>query len=159
VGWRRRCAASLSPVFLNILVAIDGSEHGAQALRTAAQLAREEHARLTVVTAVPPAPAFAALTAPGVAAVGDAAHLLGEAGARMVKQIEAVPDDVSVTSIVVAGQPAQVILERLREGRHDLLVMGTRGLGRVGSALLGSVAQQVLHQADVPVLVVRAPRA
>jgi nucleotide-binding universal stress UspA family protein len=142
-------------VFLNILVAIDGSEHGAAALRTAAQLAREEHARLTVLTAVPPAPAFAQLTAPGVTALGDAAHLLGEAGARMTKQIEAVPDDVSVTSIVVAGAPAQVILERLREGHHDLLVMGTRGLGRVGSALLGSVSQTVLHAAEVPVLVVR----
>jgi nucleotide-binding universal stress UspA family protein len=142
-------------VFLNILVAIDGSEHGAAALRTAAQLAREEHARLTVLTAVPPAPAFAQLTAPGVAALGDAAHLLGEAGARMTRQIEAVPDDVSVTSIVMAGAPAQVILERLREGHHDLLVMGTRGLGRVGSALLGSVSQTVLHAAEVPVLVVR----
>jgi nucleotide-binding universal stress UspA family protein len=143
-------------VFLNILVAIDGSEHGAAALRTAAQLAREEHARLTVVTAVPPAPAFAQLTAAGVAAMGDAAHLLGEAGARMVKQIDAVPDDVSVTSMVVPGQPAKVILERLREGRHDLLVMGTRGHGRVGSALLGSVSQAVLHAAEVPVMVVRA---
>jgi len=159
VRWRRRCAASLSAVFLNILVAIDGSEHGAAALRTAAQLAREEHARLTVVTAVPPAPAFSQLTAPGVAAVGDAAHLLGEAGARMVTQIAAVPDDVSVTSMVVPGQPAKVILERLREGRHDLLVMGTRGHGRVGSALLGSVSQAVLHEAEVPVLVVRGPRA
>ena len=38
VRWRRRCT-SLSRVFLNILVAIDGSEHGAAALRTAAQLA------------------------------------------------------------------------------------------------------------------------
>jgi nucleotide-binding universal stress UspA family protein len=156
VRWRPRCAARLSRVFLNILVAIDGSEHGAQALRTAAQLAREEHARLTVVTAVPPAPAFTTLSAPGVAAVGDAAHLLGAAGARMVKQIEAVPDDVSVTSMVIPGHPAKVILERLREGRHDLLVMGTRGHGRVGSALLGSVSQAVLHAADVPVMVVRA---
>src|SRR5262245_2179567 len=81
-------SSSLRRVFLNILVAIDGSEHGAAALRTAAQLAREENACLTVVTAVPPAPAFAQLTAPGVAALGDASHLLGEAGARMIKQIE-----------------------------------------------------------------------
>jgi nucleotide-binding universal stress UspA family protein len=144
-------------VFLDILVAIDGSEHGAAALRTAAQLAREEHARLTVVTAVPPAPAYTQLTAAGVAALGDAAHLLGEAGARMIRQIEAVPEDVSVTSLVVAGQPAKVILDRLRQGRHDLLVMGTRGHGRVGSALLGSVSQAVLRAAQVPVLVVRAP--
>jgi nucleotide-binding universal stress UspA family protein len=156
VRWQRRCAASLRRVFLNILVAIDGSENGAAALRTAAQLAREEHASLTVLTAVPPAPAFSQLTAPGVAALGDASHLLGEAGSRMIKQIEELPRDISVTSIVAPGQPAKVILERLREGRHDLLVMGTRGHGRVGSALLGSVSQAVLHQAEVPVMVVRA---
>jgi len=142
-------------VFLNILVAVDGSEHGAAALRTAAQLAGEEHARLTVLTAVPAIPASVQFTSAGVAALGDAAQLMGEVGARIRKQVDALPDDISVTSIVVAGQPANVILSRLREGRHDLLVMGTRGLGRVGSALLGSVSQAVLHKAQAPVLVVR----
>jgi nucleotide-binding universal stress UspA family protein len=146
-------------VFLEILVAIDGSEHGAAALRTAAQLAGEEHARLTVLTAVPPTPAYAQLTGAGAAVLSDASRLMGEAGVRMTKQVAELPDDLSVTSVVSAGPPATVILERLREGRHDLLVMGTRGLGRVGSALLGSVSQHVLHEAEVPVLVVRAPRA
>jgi nucleotide-binding universal stress UspA family protein len=144
-------------VFLNILVAVDGSEHGAAALRTASQLAREEHARLTVITAVPPAPAFAQITAAGAASLADVAELMGEAGKRIRKQVDELPQDLSVTSLVVDGHADQVILDRLREGRHDLLVMGTRGLGRVGSALLGSVSQAVLHAADVPVLVVRAP--
>jgi nucleotide-binding universal stress UspA family protein len=146
-------------VFLNILVAVDGSEHGAAALRTAAQLAGEEHARLTVITAVPPAPAVAQLSAAGAAALADVAELMGDAGKQIRAQVDALPDDVSVTSIVVAGHAHEAILERLREGNHDLLVMGTRGLGRVGSALLGSVSQAVLHEAEVPVLVVHAPRA
>ena len=112
---------------------------------------------MTVLTAVPAIPASARLSAGGVAAMGDAVALMGEVGARIRKQVDALPDDISVTSIVVAGHPAPVILGRLREGRHDLLVMGTRGLGRVGSALLGSVSQTVLHAAPVPVLVVREP--
>jgi nucleotide-binding universal stress UspA family protein len=145
-------------VFLNILVAIDGSDHGAAALRTAAQLAGEEHARLTILTAVPAVPASARLGAASTAAQVDAVALMGEVGARIRKQVDALPDDVSVTSIVAAGHPADVILTTLRDGRHDLLVMGTRGLGRVGSALLGSVSQTVLHKARVPVLVVREPR-
>jgi len=145
-------------VFLDILVAVDGSEHAAQALRTAAQLAQEEHSRLTVITAVPPAPALAQMSAAGVA-LTEVADLLGEAGKRIWAQVDELPPDISVQSIVIEGQPAQVILDRLREGRHDLLVMGTRGLGRVGSALLGSVSQAVLHEASVPVLVVRAPAA
>ena len=146
-------------MFLNILVAVDGSEHGAAALRTATQLASEERARLTVVTAVPSAPAFAQITAAGAAALADVEELMGDAGKRIRKQVEELPRDLSVTSLVMAGHADEVILERLREGNHDLLVMGTRGLGRVGSALLGSVSQSVLHQAEVPVLVVHAPKA
>jgi nucleotide-binding universal stress UspA family protein len=145
-------------VFLDILVAVDGSEHAAQALRTAAQLAQEEHARLTVITAVPPAPALAQMSAAGVA-LTEVADLLGEAGQRMQAQVDELPPDISVQSIVIQGHPVSVILDRLRDGRHDLLVMGTRGLGRGGSALLGSVSQAVLHEAPVPVLVVRAPAA
>jgi nucleotide-binding universal stress UspA family protein len=144
-------------VFLNILVAVDGSDHAAQALRTAAQLASEEHARLTLITAVPPTPALAQITASG-AALAEVADLMGDAGRQIRRQVDELPDDISITTIVVSGHPAPKILQQLREGDHDLLVMGTRGLGRVGSALLGSVSQAVLHEAEVPVLVVRGPR-
>jgi len=144
-------------VFLNILVAVDGSDHAAQALRTAAQLASEEHARLTLITAVPPSPALAQITASG-AALAEVADLMGDAGKQIRRQVDEQPDDISITTIVVSGHPAPKILKQLREGNHDLLVMGTRGLGRVGSALLGSVSQAVLHEAEVPVLVVRGPR-
>jgi nucleotide-binding universal stress UspA family protein len=144
-------------VFLNILVAVDGSDHAAQALRTAAQLASEEHARLTLITAVPPTPALAQITASG-AALAEVAELMGDAGRQIRRQVDDLPDDISITTIVVSGHPSPKILEQLHEGNHDLLVMGTRGLGRVGSALLGSVSQAVLHEAEVPVLVVRGPR-
>jgi nucleotide-binding universal stress UspA family protein len=144
-------------VFLNILVAVDGSDHAAQALRTAAQLAGEEHARLTLISVVPPTPAAANMSAGG-AALAQAADLMGDAGKAIRSQVDELPDDLSVTSVVIGGHPAAKILQQLREGNHDLLVMGTRGLGRVSSALLGSVSQAVLHEADVPVLVVHAPR-
>ena len=43
------------------------------------------------------------------------------------------------------------------EGEHDAILLGARGVGRVGS-LMGSVSQHVLHHASVTVFVAHAPR-
>jgi nucleotide-binding universal stress UspA family protein len=53
------------------------------------------------------------------------------------------------------GPTAQQILRVADERGVDQIVMGTHGRGAVGSLLLGSVAQRVVHQAKVPVLLVR----
>ena len=47
------------------------------------------------------------------------------------------------------------ILEKARDYKADLIVMGSRGLGQIGGLILGSVSERVLHRAHVPVLIVR----
>ena len=55
----------------------------------------------------------------------------------------------------VVGNPAQEIVRATqREGVH-LLVMGTHGHGLLGRALMGSVAQRVIADCDIPVLLVK----
>jgi nucleotide-binding universal stress UspA family protein len=66
--------------------------------------------------------------------------------------------DVGVCTLLLEGPPAKRIVERVREGRHDLVVMGSHGRGRLGSALLGSVSQQVVQHSPVPVLAIHGPR-
>ena len=53
------------------------------------------------------------------------------------------------------GEPGPTIAEVAREQACDMIVMGARGLGAVGAALLGSVAQTAIAHASVPVLVVK----
>jgi nucleotide-binding universal stress UspA family protein len=54
----------------------------------------------------------------------------------------------------LAGDPAETIVETAKAGGYDLVVMGTLGRGRLGSALLGSVSSTVAAKAGRPVLIV-----
>jgi nucleotide-binding universal stress UspA family protein len=142
-------------MFGNILVAIDGSPHADQALMDAIDLAASENARLTLFTAIVPPPAVASLF-PG-APVDDLAHDAEvKAEAVLLRARASVPADVSVTTVLSTQPVLRALLRQIDEGRHDLVVMGSRGRGAVRSALLGSVSHYVLHHSPVPVLIVHA---
>ncbi|MBQ1075977.1 universal stress protein [Micromonospora sp. C31] len=63
--------------------------------------------------------------------------------------------DVPVTRETARGRPTTVLAEASR--RAQLLVVGRQGRGELTGLLLGSVSQSLLHHADCPVAVVRAP--
>jgi nucleotide-binding universal stress UspA family protein len=50
---------------------------------------------------------------------------------------------------------ANEIVRTAKDLQVDQIAMGTRGMGAVGNMLLGSVAQRVIHQSPVPVLLAR----
>lgn len=78
-------------------------------------------------------------------------RLLDECLAGLTDQYPQVP----VTRQVVHARPGPALTDASREAR--LLVVGARGRGELAGLLLGSVSQSVLHHADCPVMVVRAP--
>ncbi len=63
--------------------------------------------------------------------------------------------DMSYTSSYKVGHAAEEILRAANKAKVDLIVMGSRGRGTIGSLLLGSVVQTVLSASEVPVMVVR----
>jgi nucleotide-binding universal stress UspA family protein len=142
-------------VFLNILVAVDGSPHADQALTQAIDLAESENARLTLMTAVRELPATTYLTAGGVTGTlieegrTEAEGILGRARDR-------VPDDLPVTTLLTEQPIRLALIRQIKRGRHDLVVMGSRGRGALCAALLGSVSHYLLHHSPVPVLIVQA---
>jgi nucleotide-binding universal stress UspA family protein len=143
----------MSGVYRNILVAVDGSPDAAAALAHAGELARDQHARLTILTAIPPLPTAALLasgaTPPRSEVVQHYADLQRAAAATL-------PADVSVTTLLVEGPPARALIERAKSGEFDLIVMGSHGHGRLHTSLLGCVSQKVLHASPIPVLLMRA---
>jgi multicomponent Na+:H+ antiporter subunit G len=64
--------------------------------------------------------------------------------------------DVAVEQVVRRGRPAAEIIEEAAALDAQLVVVGTRGLGRVRSVLAGSVAAEVVDIAPYPVLIARS---
>ncbi|MFC7321337.1 universal stress protein [Halobacillus campisalis] len=62
--------------------------------------------------------------------------------------------DVDYTLRKRMGIPDQVILEEASDSDADIIVMGTRGVGRVKGAILGSVSYGVLQSTTIPVTIV-----
>ena len=55
----------------------------------------------------------------------------------------------------VVGHPVEEILKAAEKEKSHLIVMGTRGHGLIGRALIGSIAQRVVAECDIPVLLVK----
>lgn len=62
---------------------------------------------------------------------------------------------VTVTTLLLPGEPAEVIVAQARELRPDLIAMATHGHGWAKRVVLGSVADHVRHNTDVPLLLVK----
>lgn len=63
--------------------------------------------------------------------------------------------DVAYTTRWAVGRPGEEILKAARKEKANLIVMGTHGHGILGRALLGSVAQNVITDCEIPVLMVK----
>lgn len=56
------------------------------------------------------------------------------------------------------AKPGELIIKVAEQQKSDMIVMGTRGLGAIRRALLGSVSEYVIRHAEIPVIVVRLPK-
>lgn len=145
-----------------IIAAVDGSASSLKAVAAAADLAGKYGAELVLLTVTPEL--SASLTAEletyirqeqidvpiGELATVDAENIL--AGARRHAQANGAD---RITPRSSRGDPAEEIIARAKDQGADLIVVGSRGHGRLAGLLLGSVAQKVIAHAPCPVLVVR----
>ena len=143
--------------YRHILVAFDGSPAAELALAHGVAIAQNQHARLALVAVLPPVTPLAWQAPGGVRQLREDQQ--ADLDRRLRAAADRVPDDVSLTTRLLEGDPAHEVLRAARDGEHDLIVMGSRGRGRVTAALLGSVSQRVMHAATVPVMIVHAPRS
>lgn len=139
---------------MKILFATDGS---ASALTALESLLRHEDwfaARpdITLVHVHPPIPYGMAAGWVGRKTVND---FYAEESAKALQPSRDALDRSGVAYTVDArvGDPAKEIVTLARDGRFDCIALGTHGQAALATLMLGSVAQKVLAQSPVPVLV------
>lgn len=137
-----------------ILVPVDGSASALKALKYAIERVREAQGEVHVLHVVPPIEYEELRVA---VARDEIALLRQQAHQRILEDAtdEAKRAGAKHVAHLYDGNVAETIA-RLVESQHfDELVMGTRGMGAVGSLLLGSVANRVVHLVHVPVTLVK----
>jgi nucleotide-binding universal stress UspA family protein len=138
-----------------ILVAFDGSAPARVALEAAVKLAGRVGAELIVLDVVRPA------TGAGGEYVCSLEHLdqlhRSEGEQLLARVRRELPRGMRSVALLAEGVPADEILIAARTRAADLIVIGTRGRGRLARFLLGGTADAVIRRAPCPVMTVASP--
>jgi len=137
-------------VFLNILVAVDGSGSSHRALEHAIDVARAMRSKLTLGTVAPPTSHYVTLA--GVSSETMERQLARWAEKTLEEADALVPDDVIAHRVQLSGHAGPEIVAELERGSYDLVVLGSRGRGRAQEGLLGSVNLYLHFHCRVPLL-------
>jgi nucleotide-binding universal stress UspA family protein len=135
----------------NILLATDGSREAELAAATAADLANATNSQLHVIHVGELLPTFLAQTEVEPAQLErEARELLDE----QVRRIEEAGGTVEEAHLRL-GRADEEIVDLAHSLDVGLIVMGSRGRGRIRRALMGSVSDSVVRHAPSPVTIVR----
>ena len=141
---------------MKVLLATDGSIDARRAERLVASIPWSTRTRITVLRVDTPFPGDSERPRADLIAIHDEAreeidqHLRDVAG-----EIRRQHPRLAIERLTLPGHAAEVIVEHARASEADLVVMGSRGRGAVASAVLGSVAAEVVDQSPCPVLIAR----
>lgn len=147
-------------MFQKILCAVDGSKHALHAAEVASELAGKLGAKLTFVTV-----AKELKVTPEVRRYMELEHLIGSPQYVLDEMTEKIIEDAKdcaercgargVRTEVLTGPPARTIISLAERSEFDLVVLGSRGMGDVESALLGSVSHKVSQLVSCACLLVK----
>ena len=134
-----------------ILLATELSAASVAATEEAFDLAARSHAELLIVSVIDPS----ALQLPGGrfrARIDQVRERRESAVQDLVRRGRS--RDLRVAFLIWEGDPAESILEAAAAERVDVIVLGSHGRGPLGRLILGSVSEDVVRRARVPVIVV-----
>lgn len=146
-----------------ILVPTDGSDHARSAVRLAAHLANKLEARLIALHVV--APSGSGEVSEDLKSFAKGEHIAAtdrdiseSIGQQILHNAEALASEEGlerIDTLLEVGDVADAVLAVAKSQNVDLIVMGSRGLGRLEGLILGSVSHKVFHLAPCSCITVK----
>lgn len=135
-------------MYTQILVGYDGSERALRAVEEAADLATAVGATLHLVSATPKKEQLHSIGASSDHRVLSDSDIARDQLTNLATKFS----HLDVTTNVVQGSPAQVLIQEASAVNADLIIVGNRHVQGI-SRVLGSVAEDVAHKAPCAVLI------
>ncbi len=143
-------------MFKKLAVALDGSRCAEEAFKVALELAHAERAQLAICSVVDPIMIAGSSPLPSPATeivIDDMERFAKELVARAIERAR--ESGIVASGKTRCGAAAFEIVKYAKDSDADAIVVGTHGRGGLQHFLMGSVAETVLREAKVPVIVVR----
>lgn len=144
-------------LYQHILVPIDGSETSMVAMKEAIKLGKALNSKITVVEVMALDPFIADV----YVKTGQTNELIERTRTYLLDILEKAKKEFANEGITVETKLLEgfvvheEIIQAVQDLNADLIVMGSHGRTGVRKLVLGSVAQKVLGESHIPVLIVR----
>jgi nucleotide-binding universal stress UspA family protein len=141
-------------MFTKILVPVDGSDNSYKALEAALVLSEKLGSNISVVNVMEQVPITHI----------ESEKLLNELLEAYKKENQDIllkcteianQKGLTIKTLLLQGNPASAILDYNKKEKFDLVIMGSRGLGKFKELILGSVSSKIVHHSPCAVLLIR----
>jgi len=135
--------------FNNILVPYDDSPNSERALAKSFELAELTNGKITVINVISYHKAMGKIIEPYKESIYD--HVK-----KFFNQIEreASRRDVTLKEEIMYGNPAEEIINFMKNKKFDIIIMGRRGTSKITGTSLGSVSNALVQNSKIPILIV-----
>ena len=141
-------------MFTKILVPVDGSDNSYKALEAALVLSEKLGSNISVVNVMEQVPITHI----------ESEKLLNELLEAYKKENQEIlskcsdiahQKGITIKTVLLQGNPAPVILDYSKKENFDLVIMGSRGMGKFKELILGSVSSKIVHHSSCAIMIIR----
>lgn len=137
-------------MFSKILLAMDGSEHSEKSARYAVELAKKFQGTITIIHVVEEK--LTKSDALNYTTTIDKSSKINE----KIEPVKALikKAEIKLETHVLYGKPGPTIVKQANDGAFDCVILGSHGLNKLQTFILGSVSNRVAKWVKCPVLIV-----